>query len=30
MKEGKIYADRRPGRNKNVVPVSDWKKIDYL
>jgi imidazolonepropionase-like amidohydrolase len=30
MKEGKVCADRRPGRNKNVVPVSDWKKIDYL
>jgi imidazolonepropionase-like amidohydrolase len=30
LKEGKICADRRPGMNKNVVPVSDWKKIDYL
>ncbi len=30
MKEGKVYADRRPGRNKNVVPVEGWKKIDYL
>lgn len=32
MKEGKIYADRRPGKNKNVVNVKpgDWKIIDYL
>jgi imidazolonepropionase-like amidohydrolase len=32
MKEGKIYADRRPGRNKQVVNVKpgDWKIIDYL
>jgi imidazolonepropionase-like amidohydrolase len=32
MKEGRIYADRRPGRNKNVVNVKpgDWKIIDYL
>ena len=30
LKEGKICADRRPGMNKNVVPVTDWKKIDYL
>lgn len=32
MKEGKIYADRRPGRNKNVVNVKagDWKIVDYL
>jgi len=32
MKEGKVYADRRPGRNKNVVNVKpgDWKIIDYL
>jgi imidazolonepropionase-like amidohydrolase len=32
MKEGRIYADRRPGRSKNVVNVKpgDWKIIDYL
>jgi imidazolonepropionase-like amidohydrolase len=32
MKEGHIYADRRPGKAKNVVNVSpgDWKIIDYL
>ena len=32
MKEGRIYADRRPGRNKNVVHVKsgDWKIIDNL
>ena len=32
MKEGKVYADRRKGMNKNVVSVNpgDWKKIDYL
>jgi imidazolonepropionase-like amidohydrolase len=32
MKEGKIYADRRPGWSKNVVNVKpgDWKIIDYL
>jgi imidazolonepropionase-like amidohydrolase len=32
MKEGRIYADRRPGHDKNVVSVTprDWKKIDYL
>ena len=32
MKEGRIYADRRPGRNKNVVNATsgDWKIIDYL
>ncbi|HXF67915.1 MAG TPA: amidohydrolase family protein [Burkholderiales bacterium] len=32
MKEGKIYADRRPGRSKNVVNVNpgEWKIIDYL
>src|SRR3972149_3687677 len=31
MKEGKIHADRRPGRSKNVVNVKpgDWKIIDY-
>ena len=30
MKEGKVYADRRPGKCKNVVPAESWKKIDYL
>jgi imidazolonepropionase-like amidohydrolase len=32
MKEGKVYADRRPGHGKNVVNVKqgDWKIIDYL
>jgi hypothetical protein len=33
MKEGRVFADRRPGHNtKSVVSVSpgDWKKIDYL
>ncbi|MPZ45766.1 MAG: amidohydrolase family protein [Betaproteobacteria bacterium] len=30
MKEGQICADRRPGMSKNVVPLTDWKKIDYL
>jgi len=32
MKEGKIHADRRPGRNLNVVNVKpgDWKIMDYL
>ena len=32
MKEGKVYADRRPGHDKNVVNVKagDWKIIDYL
>lgn len=32
MKEGRIYADRRPGHNKNVVQMEpgDWKIIDYL
>jgi imidazolonepropionase-like amidohydrolase len=32
MKEGRIYADRRPGMNKNVVnaKTGDWKIIDYL
>ncbi|MCW5605060.1 MAG: amidohydrolase family protein, partial [Burkholderiales bacterium] len=32
MKEGRIYADRRPGKNKNVVNVKpgEWKIIDYL
>jgi hypothetical protein len=30
MKEGKICSDRRPGMNKNVVPVTGWKIIDDL
>jgi imidazolonepropionase-like amidohydrolase len=32
MKEGKVYADRRPGYSKNVVNVNpgEWKIIDYL
>ena len=32
MKDGRIYADRRPGKSKNVVNVKpgDWKIIDYL
>jgi imidazolonepropionase-like amidohydrolase len=32
MKEGRIYADRRPGRNKSVVNVKsgDWKIVDDL
>ena len=32
MKEGKVYADRRPGHDKNVVNVKpgDWKIVDYL
>lgn len=32
MKEGKIYADRRSGRSKNVVNAEpgSWKIIDYL
>jgi imidazolonepropionase-like amidohydrolase len=32
MKEGRIYADRRPGRSKNVVNVQpgEWKIVDYL
>jgi imidazolonepropionase-like amidohydrolase len=32
MKEGRVYADRRPGQAKNVVNVKpgDWKIIDYL
>ncbi len=32
MKEGRVYADRRPGHDKNVVSVNpgDWKMIDYL
>ena len=32
MKEGRVYADRRPGNNKSVVNVApgDWQIIDYL
>ena len=32
MKEGQVYADRRPGKSKSVVNVNpgDWKIIDYL
>ncbi len=32
MKEGRVYADRRPGKSKNVVNVQpgDWKIVDYL
>ncbi|MBI2509764.1 MAG: amidohydrolase family protein, partial [Betaproteobacteria bacterium] len=32
MKEGRIYADRRAGRNRNVVNVKpgEWKIVDYL
>ena len=32
MKEGRIYADRRPGRSKSVVNVQpgEWKIVDYL
>ncbi len=32
MKEGRVYADRRPGQNKSVVNVNpgEWKIIDYL
>jgi len=32
MKEGRVYADRRPGKNKSVVNVKpgDWKIVDYL
>jgi imidazolonepropionase-like amidohydrolase len=32
MKEGRIYADRREGKSKNVVNVGpgDWKITDYL
>jgi len=32
MKEGRVYADRRSGKNKNVVNVNpgDWQIIDYL
>jgi len=30
IKDGRIHVDRRPGKNKNVVQVSDWQKIDNL
>ena len=32
MKEGRVYADRREGKSKNVVNVNpgDWKIVDYL
>jgi len=32
MKEGRVYADRRPGMSKSVVNAraGDWKIIDYL
>jgi len=32
MKEGRVYADRRPGNSKSVVNVKpgDWQIIDYL
>ncbi|MDE2358835.1 MAG: amidohydrolase family protein [Betaproteobacteria bacterium] len=32
MKEGRIHADRRPGRSKNVVSAEpgSWKIVDYL
>lgn len=32
MKEGRIYADRRPGRSKSVVNAEpgSWKIVDYL
>jgi hypothetical protein len=32
MKEGRVYADRRPGKSKNVVNVQpgEWKIVDYL
>jgi imidazolonepropionase-like amidohydrolase len=32
LKEGRVFADRRSGRSKNVVNVSpgEWKMIDYL
>jgi imidazolonepropionase-like amidohydrolase len=32
MKEGRVYADRRPGMSKSVVNVKtgDWKIVDYL
>jgi imidazolonepropionase-like amidohydrolase len=32
MKEGRVYADRRPGYAKNVVNAKpgEWKIVDYL
>jgi imidazolonepropionase-like amidohydrolase len=32
VKEGRVYADRRPGKSKNVVNVKpgEWKMVDYL
>jgi len=32
MKEGKVYADRRPGHSKSVVNAEpgSWKIVDYL
>ena len=32
MKEGRVYADRRAGSNRNVVNVKpgEWKMVDYL
>jgi imidazolonepropionase-like amidohydrolase len=32
MKEGRVYADRRPGKSRNVVNVKpgEWKMVDYL
>src|SRR5512139_242538 len=30
LKEGRVCVDRRPGKSKNVVQVSDWPKIDNL
>jgi imidazolonepropionase-like amidohydrolase len=32
IKEGRVYADRRPGKSKNVVNVvpGEWKMVDYL
>jgi imidazolonepropionase-like amidohydrolase len=30
LKEGRVCVDRRPGRHKNVVQVSEWQKIDNL
>jgi imidazolonepropionase-like amidohydrolase len=32
MKEGRVHADRRPGKSKNVVNVKpgEWKMVDYL
>ena len=30
LKEGRVCVDRRPGKSKNVVQVTDWQKIDNL